>query len=237
MKTILPILFVLIAFYGAGQNCDRVLFSGRVQDTIRPQSFYNLMVINRTSGRGVFGQPDGSFSVYVSNGDSLTLSVKGYPVVHAVITADLNCQCRRRFYIEGKVQEIAAVKVRPLKSLQEIKEQRASLALRETRLVSGIDAMQSPITALYQAFSKKEKSKRWVAEQEYKDDKVRIVKELLRNYVAYDIIDLSDQQFEDFIFFLNVDENFLKTASELELITFIKDKYDHYLSIKRWESR
>ena len=34
-----------------------------------------------------------------------------------------------------------------------------------------------------------------------------------------------------------VDENFLKTASELELITFIKDKYDHYLSIKRWESR
>ena len=66
---------------------------------------------------------------------------------------------------------------------------------------------------------------------------MRIVKELLRNYVAYDIIDLSDQQFEDFIFFLNVDENFLKTASELELITFIKDKYDHYLSIKRWESR
>ena len=31
--------------------------------------------------------------------------------------------------------------------------------------------LESPITALYQAFSKKEKTKRWIAEQEFKDDK------------------------------------------------------------------
>jgi hypothetical protein len=118
--------------------------------------------------------------------------------------------------------------VRPLKSLEEIKEEREALAMRETRMVTGIEVMQSPITALYQAFSKKEQNKRWIAEQTYKDDQRKIVKELLRLYVAYDIINLSEDEFDQFISFLNINENFLKTATEMELITFIQDKYVHF---------
>ena len=190
------------------------------------------MVINKSTGRGVFGQPNGSFSVYANNGDTISLSVRGYPPVTVTVVADSNCQLRGNYYITGKVQELNPVEVKPLKSLQEIKEERAALAMRETRTVTGIEVMQSPITALYQAFSKKERSKRWVAEQEYKDDQERIVKELLRNYVAYDIIELSDEEFEAFIQFLNLDDSFLKTATEMELITFIKDKYEHYQSLQ-----
>lgn len=186
------------------------------------------MVINRSTGQGVFGQPNGSFSVYANNGDTISLSVRGYSNVNTVVIADSNCQCKGQYYVEGKAQEVEQVYVRPLKTLEQIKEERASLVMRETRMVTGIEVMQSPITALYQAFSKKEKTKRWIAEQEFKDDQVRIIKELLRTYVAYDVIDLSDEEFENFIAFLNIDEDFLKTASELELITFIQDKYEHY---------
>jgi len=190
------------------------------------------MVVNRSTGRGVFGQPNGSFSVYAANGDTVSLSVRGYLPVTIIIKADSNCQHKANIYVEGKAQDIAAVEVRPLKTLQEIKEERAALALRETRTVTGLEVIQSPITALYQAFSKRERSKRWVAEQEYKDDQRRIVKELLRNYVAYDIVDLTEQEFDDFISFLNLNDSFLKTASELELIHFIQDKFEHYKSYK-----
>lgn len=231
IKRYLFIALLGISFFGLSQECDKVLFNGRISDTIRPQGFYNLMVINRSTGQGVFGQPDGNFSVYANNGDTISLSVRGYKPVTTVIVADSNCQYKVNFYIEGKAQELSAVEVRPLKSLQQIKEERAALAMRETRMVTGLEMIQSPITALYQAFSKKEQSKRWVAQQEYKDDQRRIVKELLRNYVAYDIIELSDQEFDDFISFLNIDEDFLKTATEMELITFIKDKYEHYKTI------
>ena len=55
-----------------------------------------------------------------------------------------------------------------------------------------------------------------------------IVKELLRNYVSYDIISLSEEDFDAFISFLNIEDSFLKTATEMELITFIKDKYEHF---------
>lgn len=201
-------------------------------DTLRPQTFYNLMVINRSSGRGLFGQPNGTFNVYAHNQDTITLSIKQYPSVTLIVEADSNCQFKRNIFIEGRVQEVAQVDIKPLKSLEEIKEERSALALRETRQVTGIEQLASPITALYQAFSKKEKSKRWIAEQEYKDDQERIVKELLQLYVVYDIVYLKDEEFQDFIAFLNIDEAFLKTASELELITFIKDKYEHFKGLK-----
>jgi len=46
------------------------------------------------------------------------------------------------------------------------------------------------------------------------------------------LVDLSEEEFDAFITFLNIDEQFIKTASEMELILFIKDKYDHFKSIK-----
>lgn len=229
-------LFIVFSILFANvhaQQCDRVLFSGKVTDTLRAQNFYNLMVINRTTGRGVFGQPNGTFSVYVSDGDSITLSIKGYPNVNFRIKADSNCQFKPTFVIELLPQEIAEVIIRPLKTLSQIKEERESLAMRETRTVTGIEVLQSPITALYQAFSRTEKNKRWIAEQEYKDNQRKIVWELLRLYVAYEIIELTDDDFDDFIDFLNINENFLKTATEMELITFIKDKFEHFRYLKR----
>jgi hypothetical protein len=233
MRKIFLLLFLLLSGSSFGQKCDNVLFTGKVVDTLRPQSFYNLMVINRTTGRGVFGQPNGSFSVYVKEGDSISVSVKNYPVTNFVVKADENCQFKQRIYIEGKPQEVAEVVVKPLKTLNQIKEEREDLAMRETRMVTGIEVMQSPITALYQAFSKVEKNKRWIAEQQYKDDKRQVVKEVLRLYVAYDVISLTEEEFDEFIDFLNINEDFLKTATEMELITFIQDKFDHFKLMKR----
>ncbi|MES2799589.1 MAG: hypothetical protein V4638_06205 [Bacteroidota bacterium] len=232
MRISIVLLILLASYFAGAQQCDKVLFEGHVYDTLRPQSFYNLMIINRTTGRGVFGQPNGTFSLYVQNGDSLSVSVKGYPVKNFTVAADSNCRSMHNVYIDGKVEEFREVIVKPLKTLEEIKEERESLALRETRMVTGIEVMQSPITALYQAFSKTEKNKRWIAEQQYKDNQRAVVRELIRLYISYEVFDLDEDDFDDFIDFLNVNEEFLKTATEMELVTFIKDKYDHYRSMK-----
>ena len=234
MNSLTKVFFFLSLLSGQAlwSQCEQVFVSGKVMDTMNVDMFYNLMVINKTSGRGVFGQPDGHFSVYVRPGDKIALSTKGYPVYEFIATADGDCQNHILAYIERIPQEIEQVVVRPLKSLEQIKEERQSLSQRETRTVTGINVMESPITALYQAFSKKEQNKAWIAEQQYKDDQRRIVKELLRLYVAFEIIDLPETTFDDFITFLNIDENFIKTASEMELVLFIKDKYDHFKSLR-----
>ena len=213
------------------QDCKDVLLTGKVVDTLRPQNFYNLMIVNRTTGRGVFGQPNGTYNMYVSKGDSISFSIKEYYTINYTVVADSNCQDRKIWFIEQKPQEIREVVVRPLKTLEQIKEERSGLALRETRMVTGLESLQSPITALYQAFSKKEQNKRWIAKAEYADKQKAVVQELLRLYVAYDIIYMDEEQFDSFIAFLNIDETFLKTASEMELITFIQDKFEHFNSL------
>jgi hypothetical protein len=233
VKVIILISVLYLGFSVSAQSCDKVLFTGKVIDTIRPQSFYNLMLINKRTGQGVFGQPNGSFSIYVASGDTVLISVKEYLPQMIVVLPDANCQLKKRFIIEPKPKEIKEIKVKPLKSLEEIREEREALALRETRMVTGLEVMQSPITALYQAFSRKEQHKRWIAEQHYKDDQRKIVKELLRVYVSYDIINLNEEEFDDFIYFLNISDAFLKTATEMELITFIKDKFEHFRELRK----
>ncbi len=233
MLKLLLIFIILISTTYSFTQCNRILVSGRVIDSLRPQTFYNLMVINKTVGRGVFGEPNGSFSVYVMPNDLIALSIKEYPIYEFIAIPDENCQCKVIAYIEQLPQEIEEVIVRPLKTLSQIKDERQALSMRETRLVTGINMLESPITALYQAFSKKEQNKRWIQEQKYKDDQRRIVKELLRLYVAFDIINMTEEDFDSFIQFLNIDDDFLKTASEMELILFIKDKFDHYNYLKK----
>ena len=233
MRFLLMLFFAFTISHLFGQvPCEKVFIKGRVIDSLRPQSFYNLMVVNKTVGKGVFGQPNGSFFTYAKEQDNMVLSVKGYPQHKFTVIADSNCQYQIDVFIERPPQVFDEVIIRPLKSLAKIKEERASLALRETRMVQGVEVLQSPITALYQAFSRKEKNKRWIAEQEYKDNKARIVRELLSLYVAYDIIELERDEFDLFIQFLNINEDFLKTASEMDLVLFIKDKYEHFLLLR-----
>jgi hypothetical protein len=122
--------------------------------------------------------------------------------------------------------------VKPLKTLDELKEERASIVRREVPVVTVENAISSPITALYIAFSKREKTKRKVAEMEYQDKQDDIVREILRIYVHHDVIDLSAEQFDEFITFLNLNTDFLKTASDYELISYIQYKFEHFTKIK-----
>lgn len=229
LKNLVIILFLFNVTIGFSQSkCDQVLLTGRVEDSLNPQSFYNLMIVNRTRGKGVFGQPNGHFSVYTNEGDSISISIKGYPMIGFRISADENCQFKYHKFIELKATEMKEVVIKPLKTLNQIKEERQELSMRETRQVTGVEMLQSPITALYQTFSKKEKNKKWIAEQEFKDNERKVVQELLRLYVAYDIIKLTEDEFDEFIIFLNINETFLKTATEMELITFVQDKFEHF---------
>jgi hypothetical protein len=47
------------------------------------------------------------------------------------------------------------------------------------------------------------------------------------------MIGLTEKEIDEFIDFLNINEDFLKTATEMELITFIQDKFDHFKLMKR----
>ncbi len=220
------LIFTLPIF--SQENCTKVYVKGTVRDTLQYQPFYNLMIVNKTTGRGVFGQPDGTFQVYANQHDTISVSVKTYGIYRFLVVGDSNCQMKLDKILIGREKTLQAVVIKPLKSVQQIKEERAHLALKETHTVTGVNVLQSPITALYERFSKKAQQREKIEGLIHIDKQRKILKELLRIYVAYEVIDLKDDEFDDFINFLNINEDFLKTSSDLELIDFIKGKFDHF---------
>lgn len=227
---IFTIGLLLSTFFVYGQ-CEEIYLKGKVSDTTKFQIFYNLMVINQTTKQGVYGRPNGEFLVYVRPEDKIAFSVNGYEKCFIVVPISDVCTIDTIIYLKPKVQQYEEIIVYPIKSLETIKKEREELSQRETRTVTGIDVLRSPITALYERFSKTAKSKQQVAKMEFQDSKDQILKNLLSAYVSYDVVYLENEQFELFIDFLNINENFLKTASDYELILYIQGKLEHYKSL------
>jgi hypothetical protein len=213
------------------QECKQVRLWGSVKDTTAQRGLYNLMIVNKTTGRGVFGKPDGSFSIYVSPMDSIYFSVSGYKTIIAKVVPDSTCSFELQAFLDLKEYKKNETVVYPIKSVAQLKEERERLAQVETRTVQGMQVIESPITALYEQFSHRGRMKRKLAELQYHDQIHLVVKEMLRNYVSYDIIDLTEEEFDAFINFLDLNDDFLKNASDYELILFIKEKYIHFRQI------
>ncbi len=229
MRIIILLIVCIFSNVSFSQTCEKVWLNGKIVDSLNPASFLNIMVVNVSVGKGVFGQADGTFGVYVKNNDSIVVSVKNYERFSFRVVADSSCKMEVNFAVYAKLQDIGVVVIKPLKTIQQIKEERSKIAMHETKTVTGAEVFQSPITALYEHFSKEGKSKQKVAELRYLDSQEEIIKELLRLYVSYDIVKLNSDEFSDFIQFMAMDVDFLKTASDAELISFIKDKFEHYL--------
>jgi len=227
-KTVLTFTLALASWIFAQGQCEEIYLKGSVRDTAMAQSFYNLMVINITTQQGVFGRPNGDFSVYVRPGDRIAFSVKGYGKKFIDIPQQNKCSIDTIIYLSPNIQKFEEIQIYPIKSLEKIKEEREALSQRETRTVTGINVFESPITALYERFSNAAKSKRLVAEMEHQDNINKVLKELLRVYVSFDVVYLEEEQFTAFLNFLNIDEHFLKTASDYDLIIYIQDKLEHY---------
>ncbi len=224
----LTFTLALASWIFAQGQCEEIYLKGSVRDTAMAQSFYNLMVINITTQQGVFGRPNGDFSVYVRPGDRIAFSVKGYGKKFIDIPQQNKCSIDTIIYLSPNIQKFEEIQIYPIKSLEKIKEEREALSQRETRTVTGINVFESPITALYERFSNAAKSKRLVAEMEHQDNINKVLKELLRVYVSFDVVYLEEEQFTAFLNFLNIDEHFLKTASDYDLIIYIQDKLEHY---------
>jgi hypothetical protein len=86
---------------------------------------------------------------------------------------------------------------------------------------------------LYQQLSKKEESKRIVAKLENDDRRRDLLKELFTIYVDYKIIELSTEDFDDFISYLNVSDEFMKSSSQYEFLVFVKDRFQDYQIARR----
>lgn len=228
----LTLLFLFIApLWGFAQ--DLVTIHGKVITSTEQHTYYDLMIVNKRTRSGTFGNSDGSFTVQALRTDTLMIGSIG----HRTGLLCLADSVERAIYdikirlIPLQVQ-LAEVEILPERTLKEIQADIDKLGYEPSDYkLTTVNALQSPITALYQEFSRRERSKRLVAELVNEDKKRAILQELLHKYVEYDIINLNPEAFDDFIEFCSVPDEVIKGLTQYEFLVYIKRKYELYSSL------
>ncbi|MFN8167097.1 MAG: hypothetical protein U0X76_13300 [Bacteroidia bacterium] len=127
----------------------------------------DLMIINLRTSQGSFGKADGTFSVFVQKNDTLLIASTGYENTYysvadsayrTMYTADIPLKKLSRV-----LKEVTIFSPRDLESIySDIKKLGYN---KKDFEISGVDALNSPITFLYQEFSRVERVKRHNAER------------------------------------------------------------------------
>lgn len=222
---------MLLSAAGAlAQDCESPVFiSGKVlNENGRPM--YDAMVVNRTKGSGQFCEPDGSFLIKACQSDELQIAATGF-ISQRISFTDSIPKPHYTVNIVLKQLRISVPEVEVIapRDLEAINTDIQSLGFNEKDFrTSGVNAIQSPITFLYEAFSKRERSKRLAIELTNNDRRRELLKELFAKYVEYEILDLDNDEFDAFIDFMDPGDQRLKSFTQYEFILYVKSKYEDY---------
>lgn len=235
MRIVLSVVFIASALLLRAQPGE-VKVKGRVVDAIDGKELVTMMAIDKKTGSGTFGDADGNFVLPMKKGDTLLVGAIGYETISFGIPKDFEGNIlEKTFFLEKLVVNLPLVEIISERDLEEIQREIEELGYdKRDYVLSGVDAFSSPITFLYQSFSKRERSKRLVAEMVNEDRKRALLKELFKKYVDYDIIQLEDQDFEDFIDFCNVSDYFLKNSSQYDFLIYVKRRFSEYQDSPAW---
>ena len=229
----LLLLPLLLLFASSAFAQQEIIVKGTVSGGDGEHVFYDLMIVNRRTRTGTFANTDGSFTARVQRNDTLLIGAGGYVTRTLPLGEFPDDELGHlRIVLRPWNIDLQPVAVLPQRTLKQIQGDIDKLGYNaKDYRESGVDAFSSPITFLYQEFSRRERSKRQVAQLENEDRKRELLRELLQEYVDYGIINLSDDSFDDFIDFCNVPEEVLKGLSQYDFLIYMKKKYQLYTSL------
>lgn len=221
-----------------GDSVFVVKIHGMVTDAENKRPVPSVMVVNKRTQQGFFTS-GGEFDVKIFTSDTLLIGSTGYKTITLFLPDTLRSDyLSLPLSLEKLSYQAREVEVFGARDLDKIQQDIEKLGYdKKDYILSDIDALNSPITFLYQQFSRKERAKRDLAELKNNDRKRALLKELFSRYAASDIMDLDTQGFDDFIDYLQIGDEFMKNSTQYEFILFIKKKYEIYKMIKSQENR
>ncbi len=207
-----------------------IMVNGKVVDRDGfSSSLVHTMIVDQNNGSGSFANSDGTFSISMQRNDTLLITARDYQIKKICFRDSLpKSSYRILVHLDSIHYELNEVTIHPTPNLKEIHKDINTLGIRNTDTYKDA-SLESPVTLLYERFSRIEQSKRKVAEMEDEDHRRQVLKDLFHLYIKYDIINLSDKDFDDFIDYLNLNDEFLRKSTDYELVMYIKQRYQSYM--------
>lgn len=232
------LVLIIVSFFSlATQAQTEITLRGKVTDLTTGLPIPGALVVQKSVLRGTFTDGFGDFVIKAVKTDTLIISLTGYKSQSISYADSVGTNFTLEIKLPQKIYALRPVTVRPLKTFEEIENDKSKLGSNRLPTLRTTDALNSPITFLYERFSKYERNKRKIAELRDIEQKKDLLKELFRIYVKADIIDLDEEGFDDFILFMNLSDDFIKNSSQYDLTRYIMLKFDEYMDLKRTHRR
>ena len=231
------IILILNTVLQVQGQTEKIRVMGTVYDPENRGSIPNLMIVNKRTQQGFFGYNSGDFDLEAFKSDTLIIAATGFSTRQITFRDSLFREVYRvRIPLSKLAIQLKPVEIFTNRDLQQIQEDIEKLGYdKSDYMLQGASAFESPITALYQSFSRRERHKREVAEMRNDDMRRSLLKELFRKYVDNDIIQLNNDEFDEFVDFCGVSDEFLKRSSQYEFIMYVKKRFEVFRMVQnRW---
>lgn len=219
------IFIVLLTISCVSWSQSMVQVKGKVFDGETGEVLDSVTVLVKGTSRIMQNKPDGSFSIFIHTNDTLVFGLYGYKVKYMCFRDSAKTDVYSISVKMGRFYEqVKEVTIYESRSQREIRRDLMLLTASRAYAMEGVDAFQSPITALYGRYSDKAKSKALLQAYEFELQKNKLIKELLDIYNKQKIIDIPSTSYRDFIEYLHMDWGYLVTVSDYDLAVYIKQK-------------
>lgn len=193
--------------------------------------FESVYVYNTRTKNGLLAEPDGSFLIDIHRKDTLRIVSPGYKSqIVTVADSVVKPVYFVHLILDKLVIRLDGVTVETARNLDDIQEDIGKLGTSEYRYSTEKvgRAISSPISALYERFSKDARQQKEVARLENEAMNRKVVKDLLNYYNQQEIINLAQKEYDFFISFCNLSDEFLAYASQYDVAVKIKSCYKDF---------
>ncbi len=231
---------------------DRVIVAGYVfeESTGEPLPYVNVYV--KKSRIGTITDTSGYFLLSASINDTIIFSSLGYDKKYVILTDSATDNNKPLVvFMDSKIYELKSVEVIALRKYKQLEYEITNMRLpdddyiyaannfpfrpadidyytRSSTPMSGIGIIFSPITALYDMFSKEGKEKQKLAELQEKDYLNTLIDEKISTALVMKITGLDQEETNMFINWCNFSPDFIMKLTEYDFISVIAYKYKQY---------
>ncbi|MBA2407038.1 MAG: hypothetical protein H0V65_03465 [Chitinophagales bacterium] len=227
----LIILYSLLTNHHAQAQGKVIEISAVTIDSMSSKPIINVQVINKLTGERFFSDSSGRIKAIAMKTDSLVVTATGYSYKILCFKDSLLREKYNLLIRLNKIQiELPNVNVSPDREFDEIQRDAKNLGYnRQDYVVHGFEVLASPLTAIYQRTSRREKDKQGYAKLMNEVQKRELLREILQKYIDLGIFQLSPADVSPFIDFCNISESMLSNAQEYDIAAYMKSRYEEFI--------
>ncbi len=233
---------------------DRVIVAGYVfeENSSEPLPYVNVYV--KQTRIGTITDTSGYFMLTAKVNDTLTFSSLGYDKKYVVLTDSASESMKPLIvFLNTRVYQINSVDIIALKKYKQLEYEITNMSLPDDDYTyamrnfpfrpvdidyysrvnaPGFGLVFSPISALYDMFSKEGKERRKLEEIQGKDYLAAILDEKVSTSYVMELTGMTFEETNEFILWCNFSPDFIMRLTEYDLISVIGYKYKQYKNLK-----